>query len=164
VTAYYVYEPASEAPNVSARAEQLDFVKDGISWPALIVPAFWLIYHRMWIELLVYLAAYGALGWAMTYSQNGADFLAWVGIALSLLFAFEANDLRRYALERKGYRQLGVAIGGGREAAELAFFRAWLPEQSNSTRATERPTRMREATVRAAPSETEEVIGLFPRP
>jgi len=66
VTAYYVYEPASEAPNVSARAERLDFVKDGISWPALVVPAFWLLYHRMWIELLIYVAAYGALGWAMT--------------------------------------------------------------------------------------------------
>ena len=163
MTAYYVYEPAKEAPSVSARAEQLDFVKDGISWPALIVPAFWLIYHRMWIELLVYLAAYAALGWAMSYSQNGADFLAWVGIALSLLFAFEANDLRRYALERKGYHQLGVAIGSSREAAELSFFRAWLPEQPPSTRPPER-TAKREAAVAAAPTEAEEVIGLFPRP
>lgn len=164
MTAYYVYEPASEAPSVSARAEQLDFVKDGISWPALIVPAFWLIYHRMWIELLVYLAAYGALGWAMTYSQNGADFLAWVGLALTLLLAFEANDLRRYALERRGYRQLGVAIGSSREAAELSFFRAWLPEQSNSTRPPNRPSKKREATVGTAPNQAEEVIGLFPRP
>jgi hypothetical protein len=163
VTAYYVYEPASEAPNVAARADALDFVKDGISWAALIVPAFWLIYHRMWIELLVYLAAYGALGWAMTYSQNGSDFLAWIGIALTFLFAFEANDLRRYALERKGYRQLGVAMGRSRESAELSFFRAWLPEQSNSTRPPERPTK-KEAKVRAAPNEVEEVIGLFPRP
>jgi len=163
VTAYYVYEPSSESPNLSARAEQLDFVKDGISWPALIVPAFWLIYHRMWIELLVYLAAYGVLGWAMTYSENSADFLAWVGIALSLLLAFEANDLRRYALERKGYRQLGVAIGGSSEAAELSFFRAWLPEQSRSARPPERSPK-REASVRVAPNEAEDVIGLFPRP
>jgi hypothetical protein len=163
VTAYYVYEPASEAPNVSARADRLDFVKDGISWPALIVPAFWLLYHRMWIELLVYVVAYGVLGWAMSYAQNGADFLAWIGIALSVLFALEANDLRRYALERKGYRQLGVAIGGSREAAELAFFRAWLPEQSNSTRAPERPAK-RKTTAGTAPAEAEEVIGLFPRP
>ncbi len=163
MTAYYVYEPASEAPNVSARAERLDFVKDGISWPALVVPAFWLFYHRMWIELLVYVVAYAALGWAMTYSQNGADFLAWVGIALSVLFALEANDLRRYALERKGYRQLGVAIGDSREAAELSFFRAWLPEQSNPTRAPERPAK-RNTTAGGAPTEAEEVIGLFPRP
>ena len=163
MTAYYVYEPSSEAPNLSARADALDFVKDGISWAALIVPAFWLIYHRMWIELLVYLAAYAALGWAMTYSQDSSDFLAWVGLALSLLFAFEANDLRRYALERKGYRQLGVAIGGSREAAELSFFRAWLPEQSKSARSPERSPK-REALVRVAPNEAEDVIGLFPRP
>ncbi len=162
MTAYYVYEPASEAPNVSARAERLDFVKDGISWPALVVPAFWLLYHRMWIELLIYVAAYGALGWAMTYAQNGADLLGWIAIALSLLFAFEANDLRRYALERKGYRQLGVAIGSSREAAELSFFRTWLPEQT-STRPPERPAK-RKTTTGAAPTEAEEVIGLFPRP
>jgi hypothetical protein len=163
VTAYYVYEPGSEAPTVSARADALDFVKDGISWPALIVPALWLIYHRMWIELLVYLAAYAALGWAMSYSQNGSDLLSWVAIALSLLFAFEANDLRRYALERKGYRQVGVAIGGSREAAELSFFRTWLPEQSTSPKAPQRSTKT-EAPVRVAPGGTEEVIGLFPRP
>ena len=163
MTAYYVYEPDSEAPTVSARADALDFVKDGISWPALIVPAFWLIYHRMWIELLVYLAAYAALGWAMSYSQNGSDLLSWVAIALSLLFAFEANDLRRYALERKGYRQIGVAIGGSREAAELSFFRGWLPEQSISPKAPQRSTK-NEAPVRVVPGGTEEVIGLFPRP
>jgi hypothetical protein len=163
VTAYYAYEPATEAPDVSARAEQLDFVKDGISWPALIVPAFWLLYHRMWIELLVYLAAYGALGWAMSYSENGAGFLAQIGLAISVLFALEANDLRRYALERKGYRQLGVALGSSREAAELSFFRAWLPEQSNPTRAPGRPAK-RKTTEGAALTEAEEVIGLFPRP
>ena len=163
MTAYYVYEPASEAPTVSARADQLDFVKDGISWAALIVPAFWLLYHRMWLELLVYLAAYAALGWAMTYAENGSDFLAWIAIALSLLFAFEANDLRRHALERKGYRQLGVAIGGSRETAELSFFRAWLPEQT-SVPAPERRAKRKTSSGVAAPTEAEEVIGLFPRP
>lgn len=163
MTAYYVYEPGSEAPTVSARADALDFVKDGISWLALIVPAFWLIYHRMWIELLVYLAVYAALGWAMSYSQNGSDLLSWVAIALSLLLAFEANDLRRYALERKGYRQVAVAIGGSREAAELSFFRSWLPEQSISPKAPQRSTK-NEASVSVVPGGTEEVIGLFPRP
>ena len=48
------------------RADRLAFVKDGFSWPALFVPLLWLIYHRMWIELivlgLVYLALRSAFG------------------------------------------------------------------------------------------------------
>src|SRR5262245_6102276 len=92
----------------------------------------------MWIELLVYLLAYAALGWAMAYAQNGSDFLAWASIAVSILFALEANDLRRYALERRGYRQIGVAVGNSRETAELSFFREWLPEQAKPGKAPER--------------------------
>ena len=51
----------------------------------------------------------------------------WLSLALVVLFAFEANDLRRAALERRGYKQMGTAIGAGRDDAELAFFRTWLP-------------------------------------
>ena len=52
----------------------------------------------------------------------------WLSLALVVLFAFEANDLRRAALERRGYK-VGTAIGAGRDFAELAFFRSWLPQQ-----------------------------------
>ncbi len=44
--------------DLALRAEALAFVKEGFSWPALFVPAFWLIYHRMWIELVVFLAIF----------------------------------------------------------------------------------------------------------
>jgi hypothetical protein len=163
VTAYSVYEPKSEARSPQARADQLDFVKDGISWAALIVPALWLIYHRMWIELLVYLAAYAAFAYALTYARDGSDLLLWLGVAVSVLFAWEANDLRRYALERRGYRQIGVAFGRSREDAELAFFRDWLPQQAKSAPPPERPVR-NETPPRSAPAEAEDVIGLFPTP
>jgi hypothetical protein len=161
VTLYSVYEPSAEAPDLTARADALAFVKDGISWPALFVPALWLIYHRMWIELVVLLAVFGALGWAQTSSNDGTGLLQWSSIALGVLFAFEANDLRRYALERRGYQPAGVAIGRDSEEAELAFFRTWLPQQAKA-RAPERHSR-KETPAAMGGGEPEEVIGLFPR-
>jgi Protein of unknown function (DUF2628) len=162
VTLYSVYEPSAEAPDLTTRADALAFVKEGISWPALFVPALWLIYHRMWIELMVLLAAFGALGWALTYSHDGSDLLQWASIALGVLFAFEANDLRRYALERRGYQLAGVAIGRDSEEAELAFFRTWLPQQTKA-RVPEHHRR-KETPAAMGGGEPEEVIGLFPRP
>ena len=52
MTVYSVYEPPTEAPNLTERADRLAFVKEGFSWPALFVPLLWLIYYRMWIEFI----------------------------------------------------------------------------------------------------------------
>jgi hypothetical protein len=165
VTVYSVYEPRSEAPDIAARAEALQFVKEGFSWPAFFVPALWLIYCRMWIELILFIVIFGALEWAFGLDKPGQDLLGWVLVALFALFAFEANDLRGAALERRGYRLIGVAEGRGRTEAELSFLQNWLPLQTKSARterAAQRP-RDGEAQAPAARGEGEEVIGLFPQ-
>ena len=164
MTLYSIYEPGDEQSNLAARADRIAFVKEGFSWPALFFPALWLIFHRMWIELIVLLIAFAALQWLYVSSVDGRAVLEWAGFALVLLFAFEANDLRGFALVRRGYQPVGVAMGEDRETAELSFFRSWFPRQSGlkvreggKPRPAQGPTRLR-------PSEGEEVIGLFPRP
>ena len=129
VTVYSVYEPASEAPDAEARAEALQFVKEGFSWPAFFVPALWLIYCRMWIEFVLFIVIFGALQWALGLDKPGHDIFGWLLMGLFALFAFEANDLRGAALERRGYRLIGVAEGRDRTQAELSFFDTWLPQQ-----------------------------------
>ena len=84
-----------------------------------------------------------------------------------VLFAFEANDLRRAALERRGYKQMGTAIGAGRDDAELAFFRSWLPRAgAGRPRESAPPERPGNAGIPAPKTsgEAEGVIGLFPAP
>jgi hypothetical protein len=167
VTAFSVYEPPKEAPDLFERADSLAFVKEGFSWPALFVPLLWLIYHRMWIELLVLLAVYLGLQWAFGTDPQGQALATWASLAIGVLFAFEANDLRTLALERRGYRLAGVASGGDRTEAERAFFTAWLPQHARQPKAPERAQERRPEGEAAAPvqrSEGEEVIGLFPRP
>jgi hypothetical protein len=171
VTLYSVYEPPAEAPDVVARAEALVFVKEGFCWPALFVPGLWLLYQRMPLELVVFVLVFALLAWIFSDSAAGQALLSWISIAIVVLFAFEANDLRVAALERSGYRPVGVAVGRGVDDAELQFLRSWLPRQQGA--AQERQggqDRRGQAKVQAprAPAirggEGGEVIGLFPVP
>jgi Protein of unknown function (DUF2628) len=166
VTVYSVYEPSALPADVAERADRLAFVKEGFSWIAFLVPALWLIFYRMWIELIVFVLGFAAIQWAFGTSEQGQRLFGWVSFALVVLFAFEANDLRSAALERRGYRLVGVASGSGRSQAELSFFRSWLPEQARPARTTERAAQRREgqAAQPSPRSESEEVIGLFPAP
>ena len=165
VTVYSVYEPLVPATDVIARADRLAFVRDGFSWVAILVPLLWLLYHRMWIESLVLLLVYIGLQHAFGGDAQGQALTAWAGLAISLLFAFEANDLRTASLERRGYRFAGVASGRDRVDAERAFFVKWLPEQERAQPVASPPPRR--DTGAQAPrqrGEGEEVIGLFPQP
>ncbi len=164
MTLYSIYEPGDEQSDLDARADRVAFVKDGFSWPALFFPALWLIFHRMWIELIVLLIAFAALQWLYVSSVDGRAVLELAGFALVLLFAFEANDLRGFALARRGYQLIGVAMGEDREMAELSFFRSWLPRQSGPKAPEGGKPRPAPGPTRLRPSEGEEVIGLFPRP
>jgi hypothetical protein len=165
VTVYSVYEPPVPATDVITRADRLAFVREGFSWVALLVPLVWLLYHRMWIESVVLFLVYVGLQLAFGGEAQGQALTAWASIAIAILFAFEANDLRTAALERRGYRLAGVVSGRDRVDAERAFFLKWLPEQERFTPITPPPPR-REAGARTPlpRGEGEEVIGLFPQP
>jgi hypothetical protein len=167
VTVYSVYEPPTEATDLTERADKLAFVKEGFSWIALLVPLLWLLYYRMWIEFIVLLLIYVALQVAFGTDTQGQAMAAWASLAIGVLFAFEANDLRAASLERRGYRLAGVASGRDRTDAERSFFTAWLPQQAKAARAPERgpvPRREVETARPAQRGEGEEVIGLFPQP
>jgi hypothetical protein len=165
VTLYSVYEPPGAAPDLDARAEGLTFVRQGFSWGALLVPALWLLYRRMWLELILFVLLVALLTWVAGPSDMGQAALGWASVALVVVFAFAANDLRAEALERRGYRLAGIANGRGGDAAELAFFRSWLPRQRERGREAARER----APLAKAPAERpaghgDEVIGLFPEP
>ena len=117
--------------------------------------------------ILLVLGLLLALSWVFGPSDAGKTVSGWLSLALVVLFAFEANDLRRAALERRGYRQMGTAVGAGRDDAELAFFRSWLPrEERGRPRDSAPPERPGSAGIPAPKTsgEAEGVIGLFPAP
>jgi len=166
VTVYTVYEPPGDnEADVAARAEKIAFIKDGFSWLALFVPVLWLIFQRMWLELIAFLVVVGCVSWAFGTGDPGRQLGGWVVIGLQLLFAFEANDLRGWALRRRGYQFAGMASGRDRYAAERSFFEGWLPQQRRPSPSVP-PAQKGAVTKGAKPSrggDGDEVIGLFPQ-
>lgn len=167
VTVYSVYEPPSDDADTQARAAKVAFVKDGFNWPAFFVPLLWLIYQRMWLVLLAFLVVIAAVPLFFGADEAGREIAGWVTVGLTILFAFEANDLRGWSLERRGYRFWGVVSGRDRTEAERAFFTAWLPEQSRAARRVVPPpagTAVKAAAITPTrPAAGDEVIGSFPR-
>ncbi|WP_346911980.1 DUF2628 domain-containing protein [uncultured Roseibium sp.] len=102
-------------------ADRLVFIADRFSWFAFGFSVIYLLWHRMWLVLLGYLVVATALELAAAMIGDAAPAVA--TLAISLLFAFEANGLRRWTLERKGWRMIAVACGADVEEAELRFFR-----------------------------------------
>lgn len=166
MTVYTVYEPpGGDDADTQARADKIAFVKEGFNWVALIVPALWLIFQRMWLELIVFLVIIGVIPLFFGTGQAERELAGWLTLAVTVVFAFEANDLRGWALQRRGYRFSGVASGRDRIEAERSFFTAWLPQQDRRVRVPEQQGEAKPAPARlpARRADNDEVIGSFPR-
>lgn len=155
-------------------AERMVFVKDGISWPALFVPILWLLWHRMWLPLLGYwvfivLAAFIDVG----LGETAATIVAVLG---NILFAVEANNIRRWSLARRGWRAEGESFGRDRAEAEIRFFHGEAAKAERTERAPPRsasgsvagrrstPGRSAVPAVRPHRDDDEPGLGLFPEP
>ena len=87
-------------------------VKEGFSWGALIFGPVWLAAHRTWIAAAISLAAYVVV--AVLVPDPGGGILL-VGVALIL--GLTGNDLRRWALENRGYLLVHVLSAGNSDDA-----------------------------------------------
>ena len=154
---YLVFEQAEAGRTVNA-AERVLFVREKFFWLALILPLFWLLWHRLWVGLLGWIGAVVIIGgiiWALNLDQITA---AAASLSPALVVALEGTELRRRKLLRQGFREAGVVVADDLEDAERRFFARWLA---------------REETLRPAPSgpvpplpplPQTSVIGLFPEP
>ncbi|KAB2915509.1 MAG: DUF2628 domain-containing protein [Hyphomicrobiaceae bacterium] len=126
---FTVHEPPAPPADRIDRAEALVFVKDGFSWAAALFAPLWLGLHRLWLPLLGYIIIAAALGLA----QEATVFdRRWVGLAMfavNLMLGFEAGTLRRWVLDRRGWRMLGSVSGRSVDECERRFFEGWLPSQ-----------------------------------
>jgi len=126
---YTVHEPPDPPADRVDRAESLVFIKEGFSWLAALFAPLWLLAHRLWWPLLGYALVSGLL---QLLAQTNALEQRWValgGFALNLLVGFEADALRRWGLERRGWSIVGTVSGRTAPECERRFFDVWLPSQ-----------------------------------
>ena len=163
VQTYTVFEPRVGPEDIEERAGKLVFVKEGLAFWALIAPAIWLLVNSVWRGLLAYVALSASLIAGLTAIGASEQAIVWGGLVLNLIFAYEARDLYRGALERRGYQLIGVVSGRNLEECERRFLQEWLPE-ARGQRSRLMAMSGTGAPVPGTPSrlQGEQVIGMFP--
>jgi hypothetical protein len=162
---YTVYVPdfgggiRSETDSYAALPDAI-FVREGFSRGAFFLGPFWLAWHRLWIDLIVWLALFTLLAFeAPSYLSTGSIVL--IGLLLEYLLGLEANSLRRSELANRGFRFSDVAAGRRPVDAERAYYRralAAIPPPAAPPKITDAPN-----STYARPA-SNDVIGLFPGP
>jgi hypothetical protein len=82
-------------------------VPERFSWAALLFGPLWLLAHRLWWPAAALLGASMLLGLLSP----------WAAAGVQLVFAFEAEDVRRWALARQGWTVAGVVAAADAERA-----------------------------------------------
>jgi hypothetical protein len=160
---YTVHEPPPRKGEATSSPDRFVFVRDGFYFWAFVLPPLWLLLHRLWLALTIYVGLTALLGvglWLVGVSST-AQFLA--SVLIALLIGFEAATIWRWTLGRRGCKTLGFVIGENAELAERHFYAAWAKRAEPPASFT--PPEPQYATpVRRGPPSPTDVIGLFPEP
>jgi hypothetical protein len=167
MSVYTVHEPPLRAVGVSADPERFVFVRDGFYVWAFLLTPLWMLWHRLWLAPLSYVAISALLDSALRLAGASAGLVTLVDLLISLLIGLEAGTLQRLTLRRRGWRNVGVVSGDDLEDAERRFFDAWVrqpPARRVPPSAAPPVSPVAPAPVTAHTSAASGVIGLFPEP
>ncbi|MFZ3311092.1 MAG: DUF2628 domain-containing protein, partial [Xanthobacteraceae bacterium] len=105
---YTVHEPPLRSASALADTERYVFVRDGFRWWAFLLTPLWMLRHRLWLVLVIYLVVTAALDGLLRGLGSSVFLIMLTGVLISLLIGFEASTLRRYTLTRRHWRNVGV--------------------------------------------------------
>jgi Protein of unknown function (DUF2628) len=158
---YTVHEPRLRKDEVAPDPDRFRFIRDGFYFWAFLLGPVWMLWHRLWLVLVIYLVGTTAIQWGLfALGVPGVVKFA-VGFLIALLIGFEGGSLRRWSLRRR-FTQVGVVAARDLEEAERRFFEEWTGEVSP-------PAPARDSYVPPPPfspvsPSSPDVLGLFPQP
>jgi hypothetical protein len=169
MSVYTVHEPPLRGAAALAEAERFVFVRDGFYWWAFLLTPLWMLRHRLWLVLAIYLVVVAVLDTALRSIGASAFLIMVVGVLISLLAGFEAGTLWRFTLRRRRWSNVGIVSGDDLEDAERRFFDSWIRAASaHGAAPSSPPPAPPPSAQRAQPAshatDTSGVIGLFPEP
>jgi hypothetical protein len=157
--AFYTVLARPAASAEVADPSRFVLVKEGFSWPALILPELWLIVRALWSPLILYVAAAFLL--IVVNQRYGVGLALPLLVLVRLFLGLEGNGIRRATLERRGYAFLGVIEARNKREGEVLFAHRNPPEDPPPPPAEER----RDAVIALPPpGPAPDVVGLFPAP
>jgi Protein of unknown function (DUF2628) len=158
---YTVHAPASYGIDPRVTADKVVFVRDGFYVWAFAAAIVWLIWHRLWLALVGYIALSVAAELGLRYIGASSGTRLLVMIVLAFLVGLEAGSLRRWKLSRGKWRQLDVVSGKDEEEAERRFFdRTTTIERDGASPGTSTMHPL----PRSSLNPQNDVVGLFPQP
>jgi hypothetical protein len=166
---YSVHEPPVRGLDPLPDAERFVFVRDGFYFRAFLFAPLWMLWHRMWLVLLCYVIGSAVLETALVLVGATPADVTVVALLISLLVGLEASTLRRFTLNRRGWKNVGIASGDGLEDAERRFFETWAHELPSQRAVPMAPPPTPPPASGGAPPlprapQGSDVIGLFPEP
>jgi hypothetical protein len=168
MSSYTVHQPLIAA-GAAADPQRFVFVRDGFSWAAFLLTPLWMLWHRLWLVLAIYLLLSAGIDLLLRALGAPLSTFVIVGLLLSLLAGLEAGTLRRFKLSRRRWRNVGVVTGDDLEDAERRFFDGWIRRDAAPRAASAAASgSSASGSVPPAPvtatAEPNGVIGLFPEP
>jgi Protein of unknown function (DUF2628) len=141
---YIVMEPA-----LDRRGESALFIRDGFAPLAVILPAPWLLWHRLWFEAALALCASLVLAGGAVWLNS--ENLAGIGsILIGIYVALEGGALKTAAARRRGYDDAAIIGAGSAAEAEERYYRARPSAQEPPVLAVSAPSAPRQPSIPGA--------------
>ena len=154
---YTVHVPVTRDGEVSTDPARFRFVRDGFYFWAFLLGPIWMLWHGLWLVLLMYLVFTTALMAGLMELGVSSVVQFAVGFLIAVLIGCEAGSLRRWSLRRR-WTQAGPVAAPDLESAERRFFESWTDGAASLP-----PLAPLPPTMPIAPS-SPDVLGLFPQP
>jgi hypothetical protein len=161
---FTVHEPPPRGNENVTNPERFVFVRDGFHFWAFVLAPLWLLLHRLWLALVLYLVLSFAIGAALFWIGVSSPVQLLGSLPIAVLVGLEAATLWRWTLERRGWKTLGFVVGEDAEMAEQRFYAEWAKRADAPPAMSLPPEPKYAAPVRRGPPSPSDVIGLFPEP
>ncbi len=132
---YAVHCPAGDGD--AAALERAKFLKLGFCRAAFVFGPLWLLAHRLWRPLALWLLGAALVGFALAGGALGADAAFWLYALSALYLGLEGRALQGAALARRGRPLADVVCAPNSSTAEHGFF----ARRVRSSSAARRPAR-----------------------
>ncbi len=161
---YTVHEPPPRKGKAASSPERFVFVRDGFYVWAFLLAPLWLLRHRLWLALVLYLLWSIAIGIALFFLGVPPAVKYFAILVTALVMGLEAATVWRWTLEQRRWKTLGFVIGDDAETAERRFYAAWTKGADKTPVLLAEPEPQYSVPVRRGPPSPSDVIGLFPEP
>ena len=118
MASYVVMEPP--AATAAEAADRAVVIRDGFSFLAFLLPPLWLLWHRLWLEALLAIAASVALT-ALGDTAGLGSLGGALSLLVSLFVGLEGQAMRIAALRRRGWQDWGVVEASRQDEADLRY-------------------------------------------